>query len=1018
MNYRRDTIRKFIFFIAFVVLVIILFAKPSTGGIIALIAAALTSALNAGSLITTFEWFRSFFFQSTNVASHNLRKQILDEQKSQWIDKVFASAVSDKLIDVKFDADAKFMQDIHKLASDLLAEKHVKESNHYNENSNLFLQQEEQKERFKLGTIDYTIYDAFCASGKQLIILGEGGSGKTIALLGILRILHDEAQGLLTGNIPVVFKLSSWAHWVKLEDNVTEVKNNTLTENSSPKSEHFSQEDLSLEIWLLKELEEIFRDIKPPTRILKDLIKGRRIIFLLDGFDEVPENLLQQLFHEICKFVSPNDQAYSTQFILTSRLEEFEAIQVNFSRIAGKSITLREIDNEDIQNYLADVKYQKIRDLIFEPQSKLRDYAQRPFILNALAEAFQDRADLQDLRSVLENPSDTNTISGSGMKSMPRIILSTYVEQQFNRKTDAANTIGDYDYDRQTAKKYLSWIAHQPLKEVQSGIFVEQLQPSWLKDGFWYWAYILTSRAIGAASIAVGVGFFLSGPLNYIFFGLIAGLTIGVLDRLLPYGGWQKRQSPFKNVSDLIKNVSDLIIRIISVYVLCSIVLSILLGRITPSPSEDLILGGWVSLTGITLAWFLPLFFATIYTTRNLEFKLTSDINPVEKLKFEIRTFLYYAIAGGITVGLIVAVFARLLSIQQFGTSARWLVEFTLVGIPWVNQLTVGFLVGFVFGGMIAGIFGLLKITTVVEMRQRPNHGIRLSILNAVRVATSLAFFFGSVLGLGLWHFYNNDMYGLYRGICNGLGIGILGGLWYGGIDTIHHVILRFFLFASGCTPWRLAHFLRYCCNLNLMREIGASYSFSHDYLRLYFKDTKAPQPKVRKALVLILPGLMLLCASINIVCPSMYEQYEKRFLILSGNNSFKISGRTTRMANGLPFRMKAGQEVSIESRGQIYTGPFLGYVTPEGTNVGVLGLPIGNVYNVAPKLRSNALLCKLDTEQEWQACAKPVNFVFPWSSHIMKFKASKDGLLIFDINEIEVAKRNGYYYAQITKLQ
>jgi NACHT domain len=988
MKNRRNVVRICIEFIVFILSTIVLLDLSKQKNTSEWITQFVNAISTSGGFIAVFELLYNFIFKPANSEPKNLRKQILDIQKQQWLEQILDLSVGDKLISLSFDTDADFKNEIHQ---------HVKDNSIF--------------DITKFGVTNYSVSDAYCASGQQLVILGDAGSGKTIALLQLFHELHQEAYKRPGGDFPVVFKLGSWASWVE-------------------------PEELSLENWFLKELEDIFRDTKPSTTILMDFIKARRIIFLLDGFDEVPTILHKSLFDRINSFVRGNDSINHTKFVLTSRVEAFETVQFQDSIKIGKSLKLRDISDVDIEKYLQDKKYKKLRDLIFEPHSKLRNYARLPFILNALAESFESR-DIQNLRTALDNESDM--VGGTDIKPIPRFILSSFVKQQFNRKTDIANHTDVVDYEREDVIKYLTWIAMKlqnipknNQEEVWNGVFVDYLQPTWLKDNKqWLWMYILTSRVFGTIAIVMGIGFFLASPMDYIHCGLIAGLTVGTLDIVVPYKPKDKIPDGFRSLTlgygfrALLEKLSGTLRltnlkrlfflgnRTVTVYLSCSIILSIFLGILIPAPSGDLILGGWVSLTGITLAWFLPLFIATIYTTRNLKIKFGgNDINTVERLKFEIRTFLAYGFRGGIVVGLIVAIFAQSLSAWKYGTSARWLHEFSDArGIVWINPITIGFLIGITFGGIISGIFGLLKITPInITERLRPNQGIRLSIFNAVRVSASLAFIAGGFFGLGLLYYYR-DVDGLYRGIRNGLAIGILGGLWYGGLDTIHYIILRFFLFASGCIPWRLTHFLRHCSKLNLMREIGASYCFSHDYLQQYFLSRPDSKIKPQKLSLLIIPIILLAFASFSIVRPVLYQSIYP----LSGNIKFKVSKQTNLMTNGQKYYLNAGKIISIQSRGQIFTGHFLGYITPEGTNIGIFGLPIGHIYNVAPDLPNNALICKLDTEQRWQLCAQRVNsFDFPWNERSKKFKASRDGHLIFDINELEVEKRRGSYYVKI----
>ena len=77
-----------------------------------------------------------------------------------------------------------------------------------------------------------------------------------------------------------------------------------------------------------------------------------------------------------------------------------------------------------------------------------------------------------------------------------------------------------------------------------------------------------------------------------------------------------------------------------------------------------------------------------------------------------------------------------------------------------------------------------------------------------------------------------------------GLGVGLIGGLAYGGNAVIRHYTLRFLLSRVGCLPWNLVRFLDYCAERIFLRKVGGGYIFVHRTLMEYFASLNQSQVK------------------------------------------------------------------------------------------------------------------------------------------------------------------------------
>jgi hypothetical protein len=230
-------------------------------------------------------------------------------------------------------------------------------------------------------------------------------------------------------------------------------------------------------------------------------------------------------------------------------------------------------------------------------------------------------------------------------------------------------------------------------------------------------------------------------------------------------------------------------------------------------------------------------------------------------------------------------------------------------------------------------------------------------------------------------------------------------------------MVLRFFLYVSGRTPWNISRFLRYCSQIHIMREIGASYIFGHDYVKLYYYKQPDPSAQPRWGSILIALILFSTIFGLGWLRQSLSTAFYS--FDQPGQTQYDIAGFTTLE----DVCVQKGQQVTVQSQGVIRAGDYVGYVTPEGTDIGLWGIAIGDAYDYEPSFVNNALMCRLEGEESWHVCAQPllnargteVIFPMPWEARSYSFTASQDGCLQFEINDHEVAKRKGAYSVSIT---
>ncbi|MCA9840367.1 MAG: hypothetical protein KC422_25885, partial [Trueperaceae bacterium] len=115
---------------------------------------------------------------------------------------------------------------------------------------------------------------------------------------------------------------------------------------------------------------------------------------------------------------------------------------------------------------------------------------------------------------------------------------------------------------------------------------------------------------------------------------------------------------------------------------------------------------------------------------------------------------------------------------------------------------------------------------------------------------------------------------------------------------------------------------------INLTREVGASFTFSHDYIRQYFLKADREKPKFKIFGSIIIPMVLVLLIVVNLSRPML----RSLLLPLKGENQFIVKGFTKRNLEGESVFINRGEVVTIKSRGLVRSGNFMGYVPPEGS--------------------------------------------------------------------------------------
>ncbi|MBE9137027.1 NACHT domain-containing protein [Nodosilinea sp. LEGE 07088] len=260
--------------------------------------------------------------------------------------------------------------------------------------------------------------------GCTLLILGEPGAGKTISLLELARDLLNQAEQDVNRPISVVFNLASW--------------------RGQPLSD-----------WLVQELQEKYQVSK---NLGKDWVKQEKLTLLLDGLDEVRNDLRNNCTLAINEFIQKNG---STNAVVCSRVGDYEVLAQKLK--FQDSILIASLTQEQIRFYLShlDLNQTELEQAI-QHNPILQNLARVPLTLNFLVLAFQGEANL-------------NYLQRNSEEEYLNYLFDAYIKRMLFRRQTRSKIYSD-----QKTKLWLSFLAQKMMKESQSIFLIEKIQPNWL----------------------------------------------------------------------------------------------------------------------------------------------------------------------------------------------------------------------------------------------------------------------------------------------------------------------------------------------------------------------------------------------------------------------------------------------------------------------------------------------------------------------------------------------------------
>jgi hypothetical protein len=264
----------------------------------------------------------------------------------------------------------------------------------------------------------------------KLLILGGAGSGKTTALVQLVRELAIRAEDDPKEPIPVLLNLSSWM-------------------DNQPFHEWFVDQ-VKLKYGVRKDYGAKWRD-------------ERCIVPLFDGLDELPS-----VRHEICvrainRFVS---EYRPPQMVVCCRSKEYENIGTKLQ--LNGAIRLLPFDDEQIREYLALVGCPELWSSITEDPEFL-ELARSPLFLGMMT------ITRDGMSHVLEGPASTS--------ERRTLLWDLYIRHALSRRGPSTA------YSEAHTTTWLARLATILQEHGQSDFLIEQMQPAWLQSQPQRWLY-------------------------------------------------------------------------------------------------------------------------------------------------------------------------------------------------------------------------------------------------------------------------------------------------------------------------------------------------------------------------------------------------------------------------------------------------------------------------------------------------------------------------------------------------
>jgi pimeloyl-ACP methyl ester carboxylesterase len=323
-------------------------------------------------------------------------------------------------------------------------------------------------------------------SNKLLLIEGESGMGKTTLLLRVGETFVEEAEQSSRSWIPIYlhFDLA-----VRLE---------ILDTMQSRKQDEEWKIEKDYDRWL-RVVQELYKLNKQKVEVL---LRDNKVLFLLDGFDEIPLQYRAVYAASLNDFIGDYKNSL---VIVSSQGEALRSVPNGHWPHFDRAFSLIPLGRETVQSFfdnLRNVPEKNKRAVLSSPY--FMELANTPLMLSVLGELSEQT----DLLNFSGNTSTVNHKSFIWDKFIERLLERDRAPKMRSLTSIDANNKPILDgNDRKQLLTRLSWLASKMEESGINTFYIENIQPSWLPLKYKYYYAITTTLVVQILLIPVIVAY-------------------------------------------------------------------------------------------------------------------------------------------------------------------------------------------------------------------------------------------------------------------------------------------------------------------------------------------------------------------------------------------------------------------------------------------------------------------------------------------------------------------------------
>jgi NACHT domain len=648
----------------------------------------------------------------------------------------------------------------------------------------------------------------------RLLIIGSPGSGKTVLLLTLAEYLAAKAEADSSEALPVILNLDSWSgDYNTFHDWVSAM----LTRGYGLSSEFAGE-----------------------------LLANRRIVFLLDGLDELARNEPTEIAAQIraACLAAVDDVLYdgTISVVICCREEEYVAVVQNRGKQPTMpAITVQKLDVHQIESALCKASETKI-DRFAAPRMLAALHDKKDQMSGIYEKVLSTPFYFTTALQVFDSPTPP-MIDTSNKESFELTLIQAFLSKKLDRTRNSRN------YSVRQTVAWLSWLAKFLVDGERVTFELADLQPSFLKRrwqyrllfGFIYAAigWLILSSSMIRSDRVVAI------PLLAMIGTYILADDIGhpILQRMLDWN-WSRWRNIF--LQALVASVSFATLLFMN---------RVWATGVSQIQAKDLVILAVISLilVPVGLAMFalsglllrmardlIRVIFDKIVADKILtEDFATWKLSPLKSAQAwaGISTQVFgLAVAAATVMAAAFATFGIVSTLTDKDTFEEGVI-FPLLFTAYAIAFFI--CVGALFGAVYGTIFGLLigvirqcrktaRFAKISSPYQRLRAGISSNILQLLIVLSVMVFVPGLV-----FEFRSTIRAQAFRE----LAVPILATSSLGFFKTaiFKQFVLRVCFFLERAMPLRYAHFLTYATELRILEEDGGQWRFRHEILQDYF---------------------------------------------------------------------------------------------------------------------------------------------------------------------------------------